>query len=180
VGFIPGIGPAWQAAADFERHKYGSAALNLAFAIGEVSPLAPAARGLRYARAGLGILKEGSVTANASAKMIRARKLAEAETEIHHSIPLNGKSRTAQDWRNHYALLKVLPKEQHRRLTGKWGDKPMYDPIRKIWYGTTDWQKGAPVTVGIYGADALENAKRAPGGGPGEPARRVQKPRGGG
>lgn len=162
VGFIPGVGAAWQAAADLERHRYGSAALNAAFAIGELTPLAPAARGLRYARAGLGVLKRGSVTANAAAKMIKSRGLAKAGTEIHHSIPLKGKSRTVQDWRNHYAFLKVLPKEQHRRLTGRWDGKPMYDPVRKLWYGTTDWQKATPTGVAIYGGDVVENVSRRP------------------
>lgn len=160
VGFVPGIGPAWQAAADLERGKYGSAALNAAFAVGELTPLGPVVKGVKYARAGLGVLKKGSVTANASAKMIKSKGLARGDVEIHHSIPLKGKSRTAQDPRNHYLFLKVMPKEQHRRLTGKWDGKPMYDPVRKLWYGTTDWQKVAPTSTAIYGADAFENMSR--------------------
>lgn len=81
--------------------------------------------------------------------------------EIHHSIPLDGLSRSAQDWRNHYALLKTLPKETHRRLHGSWNGKPPFDPVRRMWYGTTDWQKSVPAAIGSYAADALENVARS-------------------
>jgi hypothetical protein len=47
--------------------------------------------------------------------------------------------------------------EQHRRLTGSWMGKPRYDPIRRIWYGTTDWQKAIPTGLAGYAADAWEN-----------------------
>lgn len=62
-------------------------------------------------------LKKGSVTAGAAAYQIRKAGLAKKGDEIHHTIALKGTSRSAQDPRNHYALLKVLPQEQHRRLT---------------------------------------------------------------
>lgn len=105
----------------------------------------------------MGVLKDGSVTASAAAKSLRRKGIAKPGQEIHHTVPLNGKSRTAQDPRNHYALLKVLPKEQHRRLTGSWQGKPKYDPVRRVWYSTTDWQKAAPVGVAGYTADGAEN-----------------------
>jgi hypothetical protein len=35
--------------------------------------------------------------------------------------------------------------------------KPEFDPIRKIWYGTTDWQKAIPTGMAGYAADAWEN-----------------------
>ena len=121
-------------------------------------PVGVAVKGIRAASKGVGVLKKGSVTANAAAKQLRARGFVKrGEEEVHHTIPLSGTSRTAQDPRNHYALLKVLPKEQHRRLTGSWNGKPRYDPIRRIWYGTNDWQKAVPTGVAGYVADTWEN-----------------------
>jgi hypothetical protein len=122
--FIPVVGPAWEAAADIEDGRYGAAAFNGAMAVADALPIGVAFKGLNAARKGVKILKEGSVSANAAAKQLRRLGMAGAGEEIHHSVALNGASRTAQDWRNHYAFLKVLPKETHRRLTGKWGDKP--------------------------------------------------------
>ncbi len=89
-------------------------------AIADVLPIGIAAKGVRAASKGIGVVRKGSVTAKAAANEIRAKGLAGKGQEIHHTIPLKGLSRTAQDPRNHYALLKVLPVEQHRRLTGSW------------------------------------------------------------
>lgn len=72
-------------------------------------------------------------------------------------MPLNWTPRNVQDWRNNYAVLKVLPKEQHRRLTGSWQGKPRYDPVRRIWIGTTDWQKAIPTGLARYAVDGIEN-----------------------
>ena len=129
-------------------------------AVGDALPAGAIIKGARAATKGIGILKKGSVSANAAAKQIRKAGLARKGEEIHHTIALNGTSRTAQDPRNHYALLKTLPKEQHRRLTGSWEGKPRYDPVRRIWYGTTDWQKSVPTAIGSYAADAWENVTR--------------------
>lgn len=159
--FIPVVGPAWEAAADLQDGNYGGAAFNAAMAVGDALPAGAIIKGARAASKGIGILKEGSVTANAAAKKIRRAHLAGKGEEIHHTVALNGKSRTAQDWRNHYALLKTLPQEQHRRLTGSWNGKPRYDPVRGAWYGTTDWQKSVPTAVGSYAADAWENITRS-------------------
>lgn len=156
MSLVPVIGPAWDAAADLQEGDYAGAALNTAFAAADLLPVGVAVRGVRSARAGIGVLKPGSVTGNASAKMMRARGVAGQGEEIHHSIALKGKSRTAQDPRNHFALLKVLPIDDHRRLTGSWRGQPRYDPLRRIWYGTTDWQKVVPTTVVAKGADAAE------------------------
>lgn len=160
VSFFPVVGPAWEAAADLQERNYRGAAFNAAMAVGDVLPAGAIVKGARAMFKGIGVLKKGSVTANAAAKKIRKAGLAGPGEEIHHTIPLNGKSRTAQDPRNHYALLKTLPKNQHRRLTGSWEGKPRYDPIRRIWYGTTDWQKSVPTAIGSYTADTWENATR--------------------
>lgn len=155
--FIPVVGPAWEAAADLQDGNYGSAAFNAAMAIGDALPAGAIIKGGRAFSKGIGILKEGSVSAGAAAKKIRKAGLAGKGEEIHHSVPLNGKSRSAQDWRNHYAFLKTLPQETHGRLTGSWKGKPQFDPIRRIWHGTTDWQKSVPTALGTYAADAWEN-----------------------
>lgn len=158
--FIPVVGPAWEAAADLQDGNYGGAAINSAMAIADALPVGVALKGVRAASKGITILKKGSLTANAAAKQLRARGLARKGEEIHHSFPLNGISRTAQDWRNHYAFLKVLRKDRHRRLTGSWEGKPQYDPIRRLWHGTTDWQKAVPAGVTGVGVDTWENLTR--------------------
>lgn len=164
--FIPVVGPAWEAAADLQDRNYAGAAFNGAMAVADVLPFGVAAKGLRAASKGIGLLKRGSVTAGASSKAMRKVGFAGPGQEIHHTVPLNGLGRNVQDPRNHFALLKVLPKEQHRRLTGSWNGKPMYDPVRKLWYGTTDWMKAVPTGVAGYGADTVENLRR-----PGDPDR---------
>lgn len=154
--FIPIVGPAWEAAADLQDGNYGGAAFNTALAVGDALPVGAVVKGARAATKGIGILKKGSVSAGAAAKQIRKAGLAGKGEEIHHSFPLDGKSRSAQDWRNHYAFLKTLPQETHRRLTGSWNGKPRFDPIRCVWYGTTDWQKSVPTAVGSYVAGSFE------------------------
>jgi hypothetical protein len=126
-------------------------------AVADVRPVGVAVKGARAASRGIGVLKKGSVSANASAKQMKARGMVPPKHEVHHTIPLNGKSRTAQDPRNHYALLKVMPQAQHRRLTGSWQGKPRYDPVRRVWYGTTDWQKAVPTGIAARAADTWEN-----------------------
>lgn len=155
--FIPVVGPAWQAAADFQDGDYAGAAMNGAFAVMDALPIGVAAKGLRAASKGIGILKKGSVTADASRKVLRRVGVAAPGQEIHHTVPLEGLSRNAQSWKNHYAFLKVLPTEQHRRLTGSWAGRPMYDPFRRAWYGTTDWMKAAPTGAAGYAADSVDN-----------------------
>ena len=158
--FIPVVGPAWEAAGDLQDGNYGGAAFNAAMAAGDALPLGAIFNGAKAAEKGIEILKKGSVSANAAAKQIRKAGLAGKGEEIHHTIPLNGTSRTAQDWRNHYAFLKTLPQETHRRLTGSWNGKPQFDPVRRIWHGTNDWQKSVPAAIGSYAADAWEHVIR--------------------
>lgn len=160
--FIPVVGPAWEAAGDLQDGDYAGAAFNGAMAVADALPVGAVVKGANAARKGIGILNKGSVSADAARKQIRGAGLAGKGEEIHHTIALKGKSRTAQDPRNHYALLKVLPKEQHRRLTGSWNGKPRYDPIRRIWYGTTDWQKSVPTALAGWAVDAWENFTQPP------------------
>ena len=93
----------------------------------------------------------------AAQKAIKRAGLTGPGREVHHTIPLKGLGRTVQDPRNHFALLKVMPKEQHRRLTGSWAGKPKYGPLGQVWYGTTDWMKAVPTGVGGYLLDTGQN-----------------------
>jgi len=154
---IPIIGPAWQAAGDLQDGNYGAAAFNGLMAVGSVLPAAPAVRGLYMLSKGVPVLKGGSVTADAARKALKAKGLTGPGKEVHHTVALRGNSRNAQDPRNHYALLKVMPQDQHRRLTGSWGGEPSYGPIGRVWHGTNDWQKAVPAGLASYGADQLEN-----------------------
>lgn len=159
--FIPVVGPAWEAAADLQDENYAGAAFNGAMAVADALPVGVAVKGLNAARKGVTVFKKGSLTANAAASRLRDWGIAKKGQEIHHTIPLDGIGRGEQNWRNHYALLKVLPEETHQRLTRTSSTgKPRFDPIRRIWYGTTDWQKAVPAGVAGYAADAWENATR--------------------
>lgn len=155
--FIPVVGPAWEAAADLQDGNYGGAAFNGAMAVADALPIGVAAKGLNAASKGVKVFKEGSLTAGAAASRLRDWGIAKKGEEIHHTVALNGIKRDEQNWRNHYALLKVLPEEVHQRLTRSWNRKPKFDPIRRVWYGTTDWQKAVPTGVAGYLADSWEN-----------------------
>lgn len=155
--FIPVVGPAWEAAGNLQDGKYGKAAFNAGMAVADVLPIGVAAKGTRALMKGVGILKGGSVTADASRKAIKAAGLSKPGQEVHHTIPLKGLGRNTQDPRNHFALLKVMPKDQHRRLTGSWAGKPKYGPVGQLWYGTTDWMKAVPTGIGGYLADVGQN-----------------------
>ncbi len=155
--FIPVVGPAWEATADLQDGNYAGAAFNGAMAVADALPLGVAAKGINAARKGVTIFKEGSLTARAAASRLRDWGIAKKGEEIHHTVALNGTPRNVQSWKNHYALLKILPEEVHQRLTRRWNGKPQFDPIRRIWYGTTDWQKAIPTGIAGYAADAWEN-----------------------
>lgn len=166
------MGPAWEAVADVQDGNYGGAAFNGAMAVADLLPLGVAAKGVNAARRGVTMLKKGSVTADAARKQLRARGVVKPGHEVHHTIPLNGAGRNVQDPRNHFMFLKPLPKEQHRRLTGSWDGKPRYDPVRRAWYGTTDWMKAAPTAAVANGMDAVENFHRRSVGPRAAPPRR--------
>lgn len=155
--FIPVVGPAWEAAADLQDGNYGGAAFNGVMAVADALPIGVAAKGLKAASKGVTVFKDGSLTARAAASRLRDWGIAKKGEEIHHTVALNGTPRNVQSWKNHYSLLKVLPEETHQRLTRSWNGKPQFDPIRRIWYGTTDWQKAIPTGIAGYAADAWEN-----------------------
>lgn len=160
ASLVPVVGPAWQVAADLEERDYLGAALNAGFLAADILPVGVGIRGVRAARMGIGAWKTGSVSADAARKMMKARGFTQPGQEVHHTFALRGKNRNAQDWRNHYAFLKPLPREIHRRLHGRWNGAPKYGPAARLWHGTTDWQKAAPTAIFAKGADAGENAVR--------------------
>lgn len=156
--FIPVIGPAWEAVGDIQDGDYAGAAFNGAMAMADALPVGVAVKGARAATKGIGLMKKGRVTARAARDAMAKAGLTKPGEEVHHTIQLNGTPRNVQDWRNHFPFLKSLPIEQHRRLHGRWMGKARYDPVRQIWYGTTDWMKAIPTGVAGYVADAVENA----------------------
>jgi hypothetical protein len=142
---------------DLQDGNYAAAAFNGAMAVADALPIGVAVKGLRAAGKGVTVLKKGSKTANAAASRLRAWGLAKKGEEIHHTVALDGIKRNVQNWRNNYALLKVLPEEVHQRLTRTSNNKPPFGSIPRIWYGATDWQKAIPVGVAGYAADTWEN-----------------------
>lgn len=155
--FIPVVGPAWEAAGNLQDGEYGKATFNAGMAAAEILPIGVALKGVRTAMKGVGILKRNSVTADAARKAIKKAGLSKPGQEVHHTVPLKGLGRNTQDPRNHFAFLKVMPKDQHRRLTGSWAGKPKYGPVGQVWYGTTDWMKAVPTGIGGYLADTGQN-----------------------
>lgn len=158
--FIPVIGPTWEAAADLQDGNYGGAAFNAAMAVGDALPVGAIVKGTKAATKGVGLVTSKSMSAGATAKRIRKAGLAGKGDEIHHTVALEGANRSSQSWKNNPALLKALPQETHRRLRGSWNGKPQFGPIRRVWHGTTDWQKAVPAAIGFYAADAWENVTR--------------------
>ena len=157
--FIPVVGPAWEAAADFQDRDYVGVVLNAGSAAMDLTGGgAMVFKGGRALSKGVKFLNEGSRTADSSRKVLRRRGLAKKGQEIHHTLPLNGLSRNAPDYRNHYMFLKIMPEEQHRRLRGRWGEKPKYGPAGQIWYGTNAWQKGLPAMSGGHAVSSVESA----------------------
>jgi len=147
--YFPVTGPLMNAGDDARAGHPVQAAMDVAEAIADVGI---SATGLGVAKAiEKGVAKNvGRMTAEAARKQLRRRGVAGAGEEIHHSIPLNGIKRTAENWRNHPAFLKVLPQAQHRRLTGSWRGAPRYDPVRRLWIGTPDWMKTVPGYVATH------------------------------
>jgi hypothetical protein len=131
---------------------------------GVASDLADIGTNAAMAMEGVGVLgaiqkgtatNVGRMTAEAARKQLRRRGAAVTGEEIHHSVALNGISRTAENWRNHPAFLKVLSQADHRRLTGSWKGLPQYGPIQRFVVGTPNWMKTVPAWLGVHGFDWL-------------------------
>ena len=158
--FIPVVGPAWEAAADFKDGDYPAASFNAAVAVTDAFGAGVAARGLKAAGRGITALKGGSLTDNAARKGYRAAGMVGKGEETSHLFGFSGIDRKAPNWRNHYMFLKPLPKETHRRLTGRWGDLPPFGPFRHVWHRTNDWMKVAPPAGTGRALDVVDNLNR--------------------
>lgn len=165
--FIPVVGPLWEAVADAQDGNYGSAAFNGAMAVTDVLPVAPVFKLLKImkklrAAGKLSRYEEGLASASAMQKRYKTLKLTQAGQELHHTIPhrFAGISRTTKSAINHPALLKPMDKATHRRLTGRWQGQPEFNRLEKLWHGTTDLQKTAPVGAAGNAADAWENLRQ--------------------
>lgn len=151
VKLVPILGPLFDATNDLRTDKPWSAAGNGLMALTDL--------GLVITGAGVASAVDKGVannvgrrTAEAARKQLRRRGVAGPGQEIHHSAPLNGRSRSVENWRNHPAFLKVLEIEKHRRQSGRWQGLPKYDPIRRVWIGTPTWMKTVPAWVGAHAA----------------------------
>lgn len=141
--FIPVIGPLWDAAADLQDGHYGTAAFNAAMAVGDLFPVG---YGIK---AGREVWKLGKAmktfVPKAAAIQRKMHKIGMAGPleEVHHVWALDGLGRYVPSLKNSPLFLKVLPKEVHRRLHGRWGGQPKFGLIPRLVHGTTDWMKAA-------------------------------------
>lgn len=168
--FIPIVGPAWEGIADYQEGNYAGAAFNGAMAVADALPISPAAKLLTVMFKLSRRYGKGLASADAMRKRFKAMGLTSPGREVHHTLALNGANRSAKgDVRNHAAFLKVMPREQHRRLTGSWQVKlpdgtsqrlPRYNQAQRLWYGTTDGQKAFPTAVGAKAVDSWQNFTR--------------------
>jgi hypothetical protein len=160
AGLIPVVGPLWEAGYDLEQGDYGGAAFNAGAAAFDMFPVSSAVKLYRIMKI-MRRYKKGLASAKTMQQRYKARGLVSPGQEVHHTVALKGASRTAKgDFRNHPALLKVLERETHQRLTRSWNGKPKFDPVRKIWYGSTDLQKALPVMAVGRTADTWEYLDR--------------------
>ena len=160
LSFFPVAGPLWQAAADFKDGDYPAAGFNAGVAVADLFGAGVVGKGLKAAEKGITPLKRGSLTDAAARQAYRAAGMTGKGDEVSHMFGFRGIDRKAPNWRNHYMFLKALPKETHRRLTGRWGKLERFNPAQRFWYGTNDWVKVAPPAVTARGADVVDNLNR--------------------
>ena len=75
--------------------------------------------------------------------------------EGHHVfIPQRGWGKTWPDaLKNHPLNIKSLPKDVHRRITGRWQGQPRFNHFERLLHGAPAWTK---VGIGGVGADAVQ------------------------
>jgi len=152
--------PGWRTTGPFgfgtwaHYFDWGGVARDLA-EIGSDALLAPEAVGVVDAFAKDTAWNTGKMTANAVSKQLRRRGVVPPASEVHHAAELNGINRSQENWRNHPAFLKILPKVDHRRIHGSWGDLPRFGPLQRWWVGTPNWMKTVPAWVGAHTAEWL-------------------------
>jgi len=152
--------PGWRTTGPFDfgtwahYFDWGGVARDLA-EIGSDALLVPEGVGVVEALAKDTAWNTGKMTAKAVSTQLRRRGVVPAGSEVHHSAELNGISRSQDNWRNHPAFLKILPKVDHRRIHGRWGDLPRFGPLQRLWVGTPNWMKAVPAWVGVHAGEWL-------------------------
>ena len=175
VPYVPVVGPAYEMGEDLYNGNYRGALLNGAMLAADLSPLGPARRVLKVAKA-IHDMKKVAFLARAGTQTRRIRKIEKVgpDFEVHHTIPMDGWGKlipkagrdTEGLLRNHPANLKVMDKVTHRRLTGKWTDpntgKPLdqFNAAQRAWHGTNALQKTTALAAGATAADWGENLTR--------------------
>jgi hypothetical protein len=155
--FIPVVGPLWDAAADLQEGRYGSAMLNAAMGMGDALPIG---YGIKAGRGALKLVREmKTFTPKAAAIQRKMHKigLALPSEDVHHIFELNGIGRYIPNWRNNPLFLKALPRDVHQRLHRRWGGMPKFGRLPRVWHGTTDWMKAGAAGIGSYVTDGIEN-----------------------
>jgi len=154
---LPVVAPALDAVADFRKGDYAGAGLNVILAAGDVSPWGSAIKIFKLGnRVGWKNLARTDLTFDQAKTLLRKGDYIKKGQEVHHTVPIKG-AHKAHDWRHNPLLLKPMPKPDHRRLTGKWGEEQRHNLPGKIWYGSNHWQKSVPLGVATYTVDAVEN-----------------------
>lgn len=149
--FFPVLGPMFDVVDDVRSERPWSATGDGLMALADIGMVVTGIGAVSAMEKGVAN-NVGRRTAEAARKQLRRRGVAAPGQEIHHSAPVNGRSRTVENWRNHPAFLKVLEIEKHRRQTGSWQGLPKYDPLRRTWIGTPTWMKTVPVWLGAHAA----------------------------
>ncbi|KQX25556.1 MULTISPECIES: hypothetical protein [unclassified Sphingomonas] len=162
ASLLPVVGPAWEAAADFQDGDYGSAAFNTAMAVADALPIGAVlkvGRVMKVLKAANNGRPLSSLTAAQLAKLYTKTGLKKAGEHLHHTIPLGkwdllpkATRFTPGLIRNHPALLKVMSQSNHHLAHGNNGA----GRLRQVWHGTNELEKGVAAGVVGKGADGVE------------------------
>lgn len=166
--FIPILGPAWESYADFQEGKIASGLLNASMAAADALPVGLAVKGARVTALAYKALRKPMTDGAVRTAYRKAMRIVGPDIQVHHTLPLKGQ-RAGPDFRNNPIFLKPLPTPIHQRLH-KPAKSGGYDPLRQVWYGTTKWQKAAPVSLtGRVTNTAQSAAGQGPNGAPLKP-----------
>lgn len=147
VRYFPVAGPTIEAYEDFRDGKPLQGIGNSLLALGD-GALVYTTGGVAAAVGRGTAVNAGKMTGNAIQSQLRRRGVSGPGKEVHHTFELKGLARNVENWRNHPAFVKVLPKADHRRIHGRWGDLPKFNPLQATWVGTPTWMKTLPAGLG--------------------------------
>lgn len=172
-GYLPVVGPAWEAAYDLQEGDYAGAALNAGLLAAEVTPFAFARRSFGLLK-GINEMRRGRLLASANTQQQRARTVVQRQRDavgntekfvVHHVYPMEGAAPTTKQGRkiegllrNHPLNLKILPQHLHHGVHH--GFESPYDPFLKVWHGTNDFHKATAAATGAWASDIGQNTAR--------------------